>query len=129
MDYYFKKELDNISFEQAIEKTTEALKKEGFGVLTEIDIKATLKKKLDVDFRNYKILGACNPGFAYKALLAEDNIGTMLPCNVIVQEKNTGSIEVSAVDPAASMQAVENDSLNVIAGEVRDKLRRMIESL
>ena len=129
MDYYFKKELDNISFEQAIEKTTEALKKEGFGVLTEIDIKATLKKKLDVDFRNYKILGACNPGFAYKALLAEDNIGTMLPCTVIVQEKNTGSIEVSAVDPAASMQAVENDSLNVIAGEVRDKLRRMIESL
>ena len=129
MDYYFKKELDNISFEQAIEKTTEALKKEGFGVLTEIDIKATLKKKLDVDFRNYKILGACNPGFAYKALLAEDNIGTMLPCNVIVQEKNTGSIEVSAVDPAASMQAFENDSLNVIAGEVRDKLRRMIESL
>ena len=85
MDYYFKKELDNISFEQAIEKTTEALKKEGFGVLTEIDIKATLKKKLDVDFRNYKILGACNPGFAYKALLAEDNIGNMLPCNVIVK--------------------------------------------
>ncbi|WP_339714092.1 DUF302 domain-containing protein [uncultured Kriegella sp.] len=129
MDYYFKKELHNIGFEQAIAKTTEALKKEGFGVLTEIDIKATLKKKLDVDFRNYKILGACNPAFAYKALLAEDTIGTMLPCNVILQEKNTGSIEISAVDPAASMQAVANDSLNVIAGEVRDKLKRMIEGL
>lgn len=129
MDYYFKKELHNIGFEQAIAQTTEALKKEGFGVLTEIDIKATLKKKLDVDFRNYKILGACNPEFAYKALLAEDTIGTMLPCNVILQEKHTGSIEISAVDPAASMQAVENDSLNVIAGEVRDKLKRMIESL
>lgn len=129
MNYYFKKELNNIGFEQAIEKTTEALKKEGFGVLTEIDIKATLKKKLDVDFRNYKILGACNPGFAYKALLAEDNIGTMLPCNVIVQEKNSGLIEISAVDPAASMQAVDNDSLNLIAREVRDKLKRMVESL
>ncbi len=129
MNYYFRKELNNIGFEQAIEKTTEALKKEGFGVLTEIDIKATLKKKLDVDFRNYKILGACNPGFAYKALLAEDNIGTMLPCNVIVQEKNSGLIEISAVDPAASMQAVDNDSLNLIAREVRDKLKRMVESL
>lgn len=129
MNYYFKKELNNIGFEQAIEKTTEALKKEGFGVLTEIDIKATLKKKLDVDFRNYKILGACNPDFAYKALLAEDTIGTMLPCNVIVQEKNSGLIEISAVDPAASMQAVDNDSLNLIAREVRDKLKRMVESL
>lgn len=129
MDYYFKKELHNIGFEQAIAQTTEALKKEGFGVLTEIDIKATLKKKLDVDFRNYKILGACNPEFAYQALLAEDTIGTMLPCNVIVQEKNTGTIEISAVDPAASMQAVANDALNDIAGEVRDKLKRMIESL
>lgn len=129
MNYYFRKELNNIGFEQAIEKTTEALKKEGFGVLTEIDIKATLKKKLDVDFRNYKILGACNPGFAYKALLAEDTIGTMLPCNVIVQEKNSGLIEISAVDPAASMQAVDNDSLNLIAREVRDKLKRMVESL
>lgn len=129
MNYYFRKELNNIGFEQAIEKTTEALKKEGFGVLTEIDIKATLKKKLDVDFRNYKILGACNPDFAYKALLAEDTIGTMLPCNVIVQEKNSGLIEISAVDPAASMQAVDNDSLNLIAREVRDKLKRMVESL
>ncbi len=129
MSYYFQTTLSNTSFEDAIEKTTEALKEEGFGILTEIDIKSTLKKKLDVDFYNYKILGACNPGFAHQALLAEDKIGAMLPCNVIVQEKEAGTIEVSAVDPAASMQAVENASLDDIAGEVRDKLKRVIDSL
>lgn len=129
MSYYFQTTLSNTSFEDAIEKTTEALKEEGFGVLTEIDIKSTLKKKLDVDFYNYTILGACNPGFAHKALLAEDKIGAMLPCNVIVQEKEAGTIEVSAVDPAASMQAVENESLDDIAGEVRDKLKKVIDSL
>ena len=129
MDYYFAKTLQNISFERAIEKITEALKTEGFGVLTEIDLKATLKKKLDVDFYNYKLLGACNPGFAHKALLAEDKIGTMLPCNVIVQEKELGKIEIAAVDPAASMQAVENSSLIAIAEEVRNKLKLVIESL
>ena len=105
------------------------LKAEGFGILTEIDIKATLKKKLDVDFYNYKILGACNPPFAYKALLAENKIGTMLPCNVIVQEKEAGQVEVSAVDPVASMQAVENEELAGIAKEIRNKLRKIIDNL
>lgn len=128
MEYYFSKTITD-SFENAIQKVTEALKTEGFGILTEIDLKATLKKKLDVDFYNYTILGACNPPFAYKALLAEDKIGTMLPCNVIVQEKVPGQIEVSAVDPAASMQAVENDKLADIATEIRDRLKKVIEQL
>jgi uncharacterized protein (DUF302 family) len=129
MDYYFKTTLTGTSFDEAIEKTTNELQKEGFGVLTEIDLKATLKKKLDVDFYNYVILGACNAPFAYKALQAEDKIGTMLPCNVIIQEREPGSIEVSAVDPMASMVSVENQSLGEIAIEVRDKLKRVIESL
>jgi len=129
MKYYFKTTLTDTSFEEAIDKTTKELQKEGFGVLTEIDLKSTLKKKLDVDFYNYTILGACNPSFAYKALQAEDKIGTMLPCNVIVQEKDTGSIEVSAVDPLASMMSVENKSLGGIAEEVREKLKRVIESI
>lgn len=128
MGYYFSKTI-NDSFENAIVKVTEALKAEGFGILTEIDLKATLKKKLDVDFYNYTILGACNPPFAYKALLAEDKIGTMLPCNLIVQEKVKGQIEVSAVDPAASMQAVENAALGEIATEIRDRLQKVISSL
>ncbi|CAM2804026.1 Uncharacterized conserved protein, DUF302 family [Flavobacterium frigoris] len=128
MEYYFSKTI-NDSFENAIQKVTEALKAEGFGILTEIDLKATLKKKLDVDFYNYTILGACNPPFAYKALLAEDKIGTMLPCNVIVQEKVKGQIEVSAVDPAASMQAVENTELVGIATEIRDSLKKIINNL
>ena len=128
MGYYFSKTIDG-SFDNAIQKVTEALKAEGFGILTEIDIKATLKKKLDVDFYNYKILGACNPPFAYKALLAEDKIGTMLPCNVIVQEKVPGKVEVSAVDPAASMQAIENKALNDIATEIRARLQKVIEEL
>ena len=128
MEYYFSKTITG-NFDDAIQKVTEALKTEGFGILTEIDIKATLKKKLDVDFYNYKILGACNPPFAYKALLAEDKIGTMLPCNVIVQEKTEGKIEVSAVDPAASMQAVENIALNEIASEIRIRLQKVIEQL
>ncbi len=129
MSYYHSTVLSNLTFEQAILKTTEALKKEGFGVLTEIDIKATLKKKLDVDFHNYRILGACSPDFAYKALLAEDKIGTMLPCNVIVHEKEDGFIEVSAVDPMASMQAVINQDLMGIANEVSEKLKRVIDDL
>ena len=128
MNYYFSKTITG-NFDEAVEKVTEALKAEGFGILTEIDIKATLKKKLDVDFYNYKILGACNPPFAYKALLAEDKIGTMLPCNVIVQEKTEGKIEVSAVDPAASMQAVENNALNEIAAEIRTRLQKVIDNL
>lgn len=129
MNYYFSKSLVNITFDEAIQKVTESLKEEGFGILTEIDIKATLKKKLDVDFYNYKILGACNPPFAYKALLAEDKIGAMLPCNVIVQEKEAGKVEVSAVDPAASMQAIENDELIDIANEIRARLQKVIKAL
>ncbi|PIV16101.1 MAG: hypothetical protein COS42_11775 [Flavobacteriales bacterium CG03_land_8_20_14_0_80_35_15] len=129
MNYYFSKSLVNVTFDEAIQKVTESLKEEGFGILTEIDIKATLKKKLDVDFYNYKILGACNPPYAYKALLAEDKIGTMLPCNVIVQEKEAGLVEVSAVDPAASMQAIENGELTAIANEIRAKLQKVINAL
>lgn len=128
MKYYFEKTTD-YAFEEAIEKVTEELKKEGFGVLTEIDVQATLKKKLDVDFKKYRILGACNPPFAYKALQAENRIGTMLPCNVIVQELENGKTEVAAVDPVASMQAVENDRLSDIANEIRSKLQRVIENL
>ena len=105
------------------------MKKEGFGVLTEIDLKTTLKKKLDVDFYNYRILGACNPPYAHKALMAENKIGTMLPCNVIVQERNPGEIEVSAVDPIASMQAIENPDLGQLAQEIRDKLKTVIEAV
>jgi len=128
MSYYINKIIGG-SFDAAILKVTETLKKEGFGILTEIDVKATLKKKLDVDFRNYRILGACNPQFAYKALLAEPKIGTMLPCNVIVEEVGDGKIEVSAVDPLASMQAIDNPGLGPIAIEVQAKLRKVIESL
>lgn len=129
MNYYFSKSLVNVTFDEAIQKVTEELKKEGFGILTEIDIKATLKKKLDVDFYSYKILGACNPPYAYKALLAEDKIGTMLPCNVIVQEKKAGHVEISAVDPAASMQAIENGELIDIANEIRARLQKVINAL
>ena len=128
MEYYFSKTIAG-SFDNTIQKVTEALQAEGFGILTEIDIKATLKKKLDVDFYNYTILGACNPPFAYKALLAEDKIGTMLPCNVIVQEKEAGEVEVSAVDPTASMKAIENDELHEIATEIRARLQKVIEQL
>ncbi|QCX38737.1 DUF302 domain-containing protein [Aureibaculum algae] len=129
MDYYFSKTLNNITFSNAVEKISQELQKEGFGVLTEIDITSTFKKKLDVDFYNYKILGACHPTFAYKALMAENKIGTMLPCNVIVQEQKHGIIEVSAVDPVASMQAVMNKSLAPIAIEIRDKLKKVIDNL
>lgn len=129
MDYYYSTILNNITFDKAIEKVTEELQKEGFGVLTEIDIKATLKKKLDVDFYNYRILGACNAPFAYKALKAEDKIGTMLPCNVIVQEKEPGIIEVSAINPIISMQAVVNESLAPIALEIGDKLKKVLSNL
>lgn len=128
MSYYVSTKF-NGSFEDAITKTTDELKKEGFGVLTEIDVKETLKKKLDVDFKKYKILGACNPGFAHKALQAEDKIGTMLPCNVIVEEHEDGTVEVSAVNPIESMQAVENSSLGEIAGEVKSKLEKVIQSI
>ncbi len=127
MSYYFAKTLDT-TFEDAIERATAELQKEGFGILTEIDVKETLKKKLDVDFRPYKILGACNPPFAYKALKAEEKIGAMLPCNVIVQQKEDG-VEVAAVDPIASMAAVENPALAEVAKEVQAKLRKVIDNL
>jgi uncharacterized protein (DUF302 family) len=129
MEYYYSKTLNITSFDDAVTKVEEELKKEGFGVLTEIDIQATLKKKLAVDFKKYKILGACNPPFAYKALLAEENIGLMLPCNVVVRENEDGQIEVSAVDPVASMQAVTNDSLADIAMEIKSMLQRVIDNL
>lgn len=129
MGYYISTTLKDTTFREAIERTTAALKEEGFGVLTEIDIKATLKKKLDADFYNYTILGACNPHLAHQALQAEDKIGTMLPCNVIVQEREAGSVEVSAVDPAASMMAVQNTSLENIATKVQQKLTKVIKNI
>ncbi len=128
MSYYFTKRI-NGDFQNTISKLTEELKKEGFGILTEIDVRETFKKKLDIDFKKYKILGACNPNFAYEAIKAEDKIGTMLPCNVIVQEQEDGIVEVSAVDPLASMMAVQNSSLVHIASAVREKLRRVISNL
>lgn len=128
MKYYHTTTMQNSSFDEVIEKVTEALKKEGFGVLTEIDVQSTLKEKLDEDFRPYRILGACNPPFAHKALLAEDKIGAMLPCNVIVQQIDN-EIEVAAVDPVASMQAVENDKLEGIAKEIQLRLKRVIDNL
>ncbi|MBL0056476.1 MAG: DUF302 domain-containing protein [Chitinophagaceae bacterium] len=128
MDYTFNKTL-KIGFNDAIGQVKEALKTEGFGILTEIDMKETLKNKLGVDFYNYTILGACNPPFAYQALLAEDKIGVMLPCNVIIQEKEPGQVEVSAVDPAASMKAIENDELHDVAFQVREKLQKVILNL
>jgi len=128
MSYYFVKTIED-SFETALEKVTDSLSKEGFGVLTEIDVKATLKKKLDVDFRKYKILGACNPPFAYQALKAEDKIGILLPCNVIVQETAEGRVEVAAVDPIASMQAVENPGLGEIAVKVQEKMKKVVENI
>lgn len=128
MSYNFSKKI-KADFNESIERVTASLKKEGFGVLTTIDVRETLKKKLNVDFRNYVILGACNPPYAYKALQAEDKIGTMLPCNVIVQELGNGIVEVTAVDPAASMQAIENKELEGIAIEVQAKLKKVIENL
>ena len=126
--YYINRILE-ADFDDAIARVTTALSKEGFGVLTEIDVQATLRKKLDVDFRRYRILGACNPPFAHKALQAEDKIGLMLPCNVIVQEREDGGVEVAAIDPAAAMQGVGNPALEPIASEVREKLQRVISGL
>jgi uncharacterized protein (DUF302 family) len=128
MVYYMSKKI-GIPFAAALDRVREELKKEGFGVLTEIDVRETLKKKLDVEFRNYRILGACNPPFAYKALQAEEKIGLLLPCNVIVQERIDGGVEVSAIDPAASMQTVASPALSDIAGQVREKLQGVIDRL
>jgi uncharacterized protein (DUF302 family) len=128
MSYHFSKTI-GLPFDQAIRRVTEALKGEGFGVLTDIDVTATLKAKLGEEFRPYRILGACNPGLAYRALRLEDKIGTMLPCNVIVQEHEGGRVEVSAVDPVASMRAIETPGLAELAQEVQAKLKRVVESL
>lgn len=125
MSYYFSKTLQT-TFDDAVSRVTEELKKEGFGVLTEIDVKETLKKKLNIDFRKYRILGACNPQYAYQALEAEDKVGTMLPCNVIVQEIGGVGVEIAAIDPVASMKAIDNPKLADIAGEMREKLRSVI---
>jgi uncharacterized protein (DUF302 family) len=128
MSYYFSKTLE-IPFDEAVEKVTAELKREGFGVLTDIDVKKTLNEKLGVEFRKYRILGACNPSYAHKALLTEDKIGTMLPCNVIVQEHTDGWVEVAAIDPVASMQAVGNPALEPVGAEVRAKLKHVIDCL
>lgn len=128
MSYYFAQRLRS-SFDDAVAKTTAALKEEGFGIITEIDVKETLKRKLDVDFRRYKILGACNPKLAHEALKLEDKVGTMLPCNVIVQELDSGQVEVATIDPVASMQAIGNPELERKAQIVRQKLRQVIERL
>jgi uncharacterized protein (DUF302 family) len=127
MSYYFSKVL-NIVFDDAISKVMASLQEEGFGILTEIDVQATLKKNLNAEIPRYKILGACHPASAYQALQVEDKIGTMLPCNVIVQEKTDG-VEVSAVDPIASMQAIANPDLKAVAEQVRVKLKSLIEHL
>ena len=128
MSYYFSKTFE-IQFDEAVEKVTAELKREGFGVLTDIDVKKTLNEKLGVEFRKYRILGACNPSYAHKALLTEDKIGTMLPCNVIVQEHTDGWVEVAAIDPVASMQAVGNPALEPVGAEVRAKLKHVIDCL
>ena len=128
MSYFFAKIVDD-NFDDAIERVTAHLADAGFGVLTTIDVTATLKKKIDVDFQRYTILGACNPGFAHKALQADDKVGTMLPCNVIVQELADGKVEVAAVDPMASMMAIQNETLGSIASEVQSMLKNVIEGL
>ena len=128
MKYYISKKID-ATFEQAVDRVRESLEIEGFGVLSEINIHDKLKEKLNVNFRRYTILGACNPSYAYKALLNEDKIGTMLPCNVIIQELSKNEVEVAAIDPIASMMAVENPQLAPIAKEIKAKLERVIASL
>lgn len=128
MEYYFSKTL-NVSFDEAIKITTEALKSEGFGVISEIRMHEKLKEKLNIDFKKYTILGACNPPFAYKALQTEDKIGTMLPCNVLVIEQAENEIEVAAVNPIASMQAIVNSALGEVAQQITDKLKKVIVDL
>lgn len=128
MSYYTNKVIEG-DFDQVIDKVVGALKEEGFGVLSDIDVKSTMKEKLDVDFRNYRILGACNPPNAHKALTAEPHIGLMLPCNLVVQESEPGKIDVAAVDPKASMAAVENPELESVAQFIKEKLEKVIHNL
>lgn len=129
MSYYFTTTLSEKNFDKAIERVTSALKEKGFGVLSEIDMQATLKNKIGVDIKKYKILGACNPKFAHKALSFEDKIGLMLPCNIILQELENGEIEVAAIDPIASMKAVQNNSIVDLAVEVQEMLKDVIDKL
>ena len=128
MSYNISKKVEG-SFDDTVNKVTEELKKEGFGIISEIDLKEKFKEKLNVDFRNYKILGACNPALAFKAIQHEDKIGTMLPCNILIQEHENGEVEVSAINPLASIGAVNNESLQSIAAEVTSKLRVAIENI
>lgn len=128
MSYYLSKLL-TVSFDEAVNRATEALKKEGFGILTEIDVSATLKRKINVDFPSYRILGACNPALAYEALKLENKVGTMLPCNVVVRDAGNGQTEVAVIDPVASMQAIDNPALKLAAAQVRTKLKKVIEDL
>ena len=128
MTYYFAKTIA-ADFDDAVQRTTDALKEEGFGIITEIDVKETFAKKLGIDFRKYRILGACNPALAHEALEIEDKVGTMLPCNVVVQDAGDGKTEVAAIDPVASMQAIDNPRLGQAAEVVRDKLKLVIERL
>ncbi len=128
MSYYFSAILP-LGFDDAVRRTTDALKAEGFGIITEIDVKETLRKKLGVDFRHYTILGACNPTLAHQALQLEDKVGTMLPCNVVVQDIGGGKVEIAAVDPVASMTSIDNPRLKQLAAEVREGLKRVVASL
>ncbi len=128
MGYYFSKTLP-AGFDEAVKRTTDALKREGFGIITEIDVKKTMKEKIGADFRNYRILGACNPKLAHEALQLEDKVGTMLPCNVVVQDAGAGKTEVAAIDPVASMQAIDNPKLREAASQVQGMLRKVIDSL
>lgn len=128
MSYYFAKTLV-LGFDDAVRRATDALKQEGFGIITEIDVKETLKKKINVDFRNYRILGACNPTLAHEALQIEDKVGTMLPCNVVVQDLGGGRTEVAAIDPVASMQAIDNPRLRQAAERVQALLKKVVASL
>jgi uncharacterized protein (DUF302 family) len=128
MSYYFAKTL-KVGFDEAVRRATDALKQEGFGIITEIDVKETFKKKINIDFRNYRILGACNPTLAHEALQIEDKVGTMLPCNVVIQDIGEGRTEVAAIDPVASMQAIENPELKRAAEQVRGKLKLVIDRL
>jgi uncharacterized protein (DUF302 family) len=128
MTYYFAKTLET-GFDDAVKRTLDALKREGFGIITEIDVKDTFKKKIGIEFRNYRILGACNPKLAHEALQIEDKVGTMLPCNIVVQEVGPGKTEVAAIDPVASMQAISNPRLTQAAERVQEMLKKVVDAL
>ncbi|MEQ9310019.1 MAG: DUF302 domain-containing protein [Balneolaceae bacterium] len=129
MKYYFNIVIDGLTFDEAVSFLTEELLKEGFGVISEIDMKKTLKTKLNLNFRKYKILGACSPSYAYRALSSDDNVGVLLPCNFVIQEHEDGVIEISAADPIASMNPVENEDLAMIANQIQRKIRQVIKAL